>query len=89
MRVADGDVRQAAMSLEHKTSDVFLSLQPIPEDVRESLASRDVMWIDIARKQQSRVSNDLGNEVSAFLKRYGVRTLRYPRIAHASRAAEA
>jgi hypothetical protein len=36
------------------------------------------MWIDLAKKEQSRTSNDLGEEVLNFFKRYGVRTLRYP-----------
>jgi hypothetical protein len=34
------------------------------------------MWVEIARKEQSSYSNDLGDEVLLFLKRYGVRTIR-------------
>lgn len=78
MQATDGDVREVAKGLESEKLDVFLSLWEIPGDVRESLRSRDIMWIDIARKEQSRTSNDLGEEVLSFLKRYGVRTLRYP-----------
>jgi hypothetical protein len=62
-----------------KRLDVFLSLGEIPGDVRDLLGSRNIMWIDIAKKEQTRISNDLGDEVSSFLKRYGVRTARCPR----------
>lgn len=58
--------------------DVFVSLHQIPPGARNSLEARSVMWIDIATKQQSRFSNELGDEVSRFLRRYGVRTLRVP-----------
>jgi len=81
MLPTDGDVREAVKSSLGTRLDVVLSLSGIPGDLRDSLRSRDVMWIDIASKEQSRDSNDLGDEVSAFLKRYGVRAARYPRIA--------
>jgi hypothetical protein len=67
--------------------DVFLSLFEIPEDARELLRAKNVMWIDVTNKEQSRISNDLGDEVSNFLKRFGVRTLRYPRMQHESSVA--
>jgi acetyltransferase-like isoleucine patch superfamily enzyme len=75
IQVVDGDARGAA---EHMTLpvDVFLSLWDIPDDVRQRLQSLGTMWIEIAKKEQSRQSNDLGDEVSNFLKRYGVRTNR-------------
>jgi len=75
--VTDDDPRR---TFEDPRTDVFLSLLEIPADVRSSLDSRKIMWIDIASKEQTRASNDLGDEVSAFLKRYGVRTARYPRL---------
>ena len=56
----------------------MLSLWEIPDDIRHGLQSKGIMWIEIARKEQSQVSNDLGEEVNNFLKRYGVRTLRIP-----------
>lgn len=83
--VTDEDPRR---TFEDARVDVFLSLLEIPSDVRNALDSRKTMWIDLARKEQTRVSNDLGDEVSAFLKRYGVRTARYPRLRPA-RLAEA
>jgi acetyltransferase-like isoleucine patch superfamily enzyme len=79
--VTDTDARQTLGDMRAGKLDVFLSLLEIPADVRNSLNSRNVMWIDIAKKEQTRVSNDLGDEVTAFLKRYGVRTARCPRIA--------
>ena len=55
---------------------VFLSLRTIPDKIRESLSQRRVMWIDIERKEQAHDSNDLGEEVALYLKRYGVRLSR-------------
>jgi acetyltransferase-like isoleucine patch superfamily enzyme len=78
--VSDGDARDKLTDSRAAKPDVFLSLLEIPPDVRDSLNSRNITWIDIAKKEQTRISNDLGDEVSAFLKRYGVRTARYPRI---------
>ena len=34
------------------------------------------VWIEIDRKEQSSYSDALGDEVTSFLRRYGVRTLR-------------
>jgi acetyltransferase-like isoleucine patch superfamily enzyme len=79
MQVTDGDVREALKRLGGTKVDVFLSLYEIPDDVRELLSARTTLWIDITKKEQPRFSNDLGDEVSNFLKRYGVRTLRCPR----------
>jgi hypothetical protein len=76
LHVEDGGVREAVTRLSSGTVHVLLSLLEIPVDVRLSLDARGVMWIDIAKKERSRVSNDLGEEVAHFLKRYGVRTLR-------------
>jgi acetyltransferase-like isoleucine patch superfamily enzyme len=59
-------------------TDVFLSLREIPTAVRERLTSRSIMWIDVTKKEQSRTPNNLGDEVSLYLKRFGVRTLRWP-----------
>lgn len=80
LKAVNGDVREAVKGLDAAKVDVFLSLCEIPDDVRDLLGSRDVVWIDIARKARNRMSNPLGDEVSSFLKRYGVRTARYPRI---------
>jgi hypothetical protein len=77
--VCSGDVRESVKRSGGSQLDVVLSLFEIPEDLRTSLGSRNVMWIDIANKEQSRETNDLGDEVSSFFKRYGVRTARCPR----------
>jgi hypothetical protein len=68
---------------------VLLSLREIPEEVRHFLNARAVEWIDIAKKEQPRLANDLGEEVCNFLKRYGVRTVRWPRTPSWERSAEA
>jgi acetyltransferase-like isoleucine patch superfamily enzyme len=78
MQVTDGDVRQAAEHLNGPLPNVFVSLCEIPADVRELFSAKAISWIDITKKAQSRLSNDLSDEVSNFFKRYGVRTLRYP-----------
>jgi acetyltransferase-like isoleucine patch superfamily enzyme len=74
MLVTNGDVQRIG----NEKLDLVLSLWEIPGDVRELLASKHIMWIDVTKKERSRISNDLGEEVLGFLKRYGVRTLRYP-----------
>jgi hypothetical protein len=75
----EGDVRDAVRKLPSPIH-VLLSLRAIPEDIRRELTARQIAWIEIANKEQSRRSNDLSEEVSNFLKRYGVRTLRVPPI---------
>ena len=80
MRVTDGDVLEVAKAAETDALDVFLSLREIPENVRASLTSRNIVWIDVTKREQPRMSNNLGDEVLSFLKRYGVRTLRYPEL---------
>jgi acetyltransferase-like isoleucine patch superfamily enzyme len=74
--VVEGDVREAVVRFPVGTFDVLLSLREIADDIRDVLNARRVMWIEIAKKEQSRFSNDLGDEVSLFFTRYGVRTLR-------------
>lgn len=56
--------------------DVFLSLWAIPENIRNTLTDRRIMWIDVENKEQSAQDNDLGNEIVLFLRRYGVRFIR-------------
>jgi len=89
LEVIDGDVRESIKQARLEGTHVFLSLREIPADLRAMLESRRVMWIEIANKEQAPFSNDLGDEVSLFLKRYGVRTLRATSPAASERAAEA
>ena len=78
LEVVDGDIHEALDQLSPGSVHVLLSLWDIPDDVRQRLQFQGTMWIEIAKKEQSQQSNDLGDEVSNFLKRYGVRTLRIP-----------
>lgn len=80
LEVIDGDVRDALERPAFGSVDVLLSLWDIPEDVRRRLQDEGTAWIEIAKKEQSRLSNELGDEISNFLKRYGVRTLRVPSL---------
>lgn len=59
-------------------TDVLLSLPPIQPEVRRRLGDRDVLWIDLHHKERSCHSNDFGEEVILFLRRYGVRLFRVP-----------
>ena len=65
---ASGDV--------HPNLDVFLSLHRIPQEVRSAYDRQQTLWIDIAAKERSERSNDMGEEVAQYLRRYGVRFLR-------------
>ena len=56
--------------------DVLLSLKEIPDFLREICRQKKIMWIDIEKKEQPNYWNDLGEEVTMFLKRYGVRLSR-------------
>lgn len=78
LEVVDGDVRGAVQSSMIGSGDVLLSLWDIPEDIRQRLQAQGAVWIEIAKKEQSRESNALGDEIAHFLKRYGVRTFRVP-----------
>lgn len=64
--------------------DVWLSLWEIPAHFRDHLDSKRIMWIDIERKEQSEYTNDLGEEVVLFLRRYGVRFFRVSECERAS-----
>lgn len=78
LEVIDGDVRDAVQRPSFGSVDVLLSLLDIPDDIRQRLQAQGTAWIEIAKKEQSRESNALGEEATHFLKRYGVRTLRVP-----------
>ena len=82
--VIDGDAPEAMHRNIPGPLHVLLSLREIPEEIRQQMKSKNTMWIEIAKKEQSRYSNDLGDEVSSFLKRYGVRTLRVPPLPSSS-----
>jgi acetyltransferase-like isoleucine patch superfamily enzyme len=56
--------------------NVFLSLHRIPQEVRRAYDRQQTLWIDIAAKERSECSNDMGEEVVQYLKRYGVRLFR-------------
>ena len=80
LEVIDGDVRDALQCSTFGACDVLLSLWDIPDDIRQRVHDEGGMWIEIAKKEQARESNELGDEVALFLKRYGVRTFRVPPI---------
>jgi hypothetical protein len=80
MLVTDGANGEILKHQDGPNVDVILSLLQIPFDIRICLSQEKIAWIDVAEKEQSRVSNNLSDEISNYLRRYGVRTLRYPRL---------
>jgi acetyltransferase-like isoleucine patch superfamily enzyme len=58
--------------------NVLLSLNLIPQAVRKKLNAKGTLWIDLAAKEQADISEDFGDEVLLFLRRYGVRFNRVP-----------
>lgn len=78
LEVVDGDMRDTRQRSIFGSCDVLLSLWTIPDDIRRQLQEEGTMWIEIANKERSRDSNELGEEIAHFLKRYGVRTFRVP-----------
>jgi acetyltransferase-like isoleucine patch superfamily enzyme len=76
LRVSYGNLNEADVPARSGGIDVFLSLKEIPGEIRSRLTAGNITWLDIERKEQSLDTNELGDEVSLFLKRYGVRTLR-------------
>lgn len=76
LEIAEDGVSKAGRPTGARAPHVFLSLRAITGEERAMLESQRTLWIDVASKERSRQSNDLGEEVAAFLKRYGVRTLR-------------
>ena len=57
-------------------ADVFLRLRTISPEGRQRLKARETVWFDIERKERSDSTNDLGDEVATFLRRYGIRFFR-------------
>jgi hypothetical protein len=56
-----------------KSPSVLLSLDPIPQAMRDEMQGRKTLWIDLAKKEQADICDDFGDEVLLFLRRYGVR----------------
>ncbi len=76
LEIVESDMRTETHQPTFDSVDVVLSLWDIPDETRQHLHAQGTTWIEIAKKEQSRRSNALGDEVAHFLKRYGVRTFR-------------
>jgi acetyltransferase-like isoleucine patch superfamily enzyme len=77
-RILEHSMNEEQVPADTDELDVLLSLKSIPPRIRKNLNSRKIMWIDIERKEQPLFRNDLGDEITLFLKRYGVRLFRVP-----------
>jgi hypothetical protein len=53
-----------------------VSLGRIPTATRRRLEGAGTLWIDIESKERAALSNDVGEEIVQFLRRYGVRFFR-------------
>jgi acetyltransferase-like isoleucine patch superfamily enzyme len=54
----------------------LVSLGRIPAGTRRRLEGAGTLWIDIESKERAALSNDVGEEIVQFLRRYGVRFFR-------------
>lgn len=57
---------------------VLVSLHALTSEQRKKLDASGCLWIDIQHKERSELSNELGEEVAMYLRRYGVRLIRQP-----------
>lgn len=57
--------------------DVYLRFRTISGEGRRKLAGAGAAWFDVEKKERSEATNDLADEVALFLRRYGIRFLRW------------
>ena len=76
LRILSSDGSTLVDELDRSRADVVLSLNPIPLETRRKLDSKRSVWIDIKNKERSDHGNEMGEEVTMYLRRYGVRLLR-------------
>jgi acetyltransferase-like isoleucine patch superfamily enzyme len=56
--------------------DICVSLWAAPDSLRKEFDSRGIVWFDIENKERSVEFNELSEEVSLFIRRFGVRFTR-------------
>ena len=76
LRIAFASPDEKFVSPASLETDVLLSFDRISDEDRSELVARHVTWFDIENKETSHVTNDLGEEVALFLRRYGIRFFR-------------
>jgi acetyltransferase-like isoleucine patch superfamily enzyme len=76
LKVLYDSMREATCGEVRRDLDVLLSLHRIPQSIRATCDRQRTLWIDIAAKERSVHSNDMGEEVVQYLRRYGVRFVR-------------
>ncbi|TAH64993.1 MAG: hypothetical protein EWM45_16770 [Rhodopseudomonas palustris] len=57
--------------------DLFLSLRQIPEERRQAIEATRSSWLDLEAKERSITGNALTDELEEFLRRAGLRLLKY------------
>jgi acetyltransferase-like isoleucine patch superfamily enzyme len=62
-----------------RAGDVAVSLSPIDDTARRNLEAAGAAWLDITRKERSLTTNELADEFEEFLRRSGLRLLKYGR----------
>lgn len=55
----------------------LVSTGEIDDKVRAELAARGIPWLDVSKAERSRHTNDLADETEEFLRRRGLRTIKY------------
>lgn len=71
----EGDAAYAELSPE----DVLVSLSPLSDERRMQIEKTGCAWLDIANKERSKTRNPVGDELEEFLRREGLRFLKYGR----------
>lgn len=59
--------------------DVVVSLTPIDNEERRRIEATGAAWLDIASKERSRTTTPLADELEEFMRRAGLRMLKYGR----------
>lgn len=76
LRILSSSGQILADELTHSRADVAVSLYPITTETRGRLNAMKCLWIDISAKERADHTNEIGEEVAMYLRRYGVRLLR-------------
>jgi acetyltransferase-like isoleucine patch superfamily enzyme len=72
-------VRTDASEVDGLGGDCVLSLSVLTDAERASLETRGIPWLDVACKERSRISNQLAEETEDFMRRGGLRFLKFSR----------
>lgn len=75
--VALGEGEIAGVVSRVTVGDVVIALPVLGRPERQRIETAGAAWLDIASKERSRTANELSDEVEEFLRRSGLRLLKY------------